>query len=40
MYGPAEPPHGTIHVTKAEADADEHDHHNSATDHPRISHEI
>ena len=40
VYGPAEHPHGTIHVTKAEADADEHDHHNSATDHPRISHEI
>jgi len=40
VYGPAEHPHGTIHVTKAEADADEHDHHHSATDHPRISHEI
>ena len=35
VYGPAEHPHGTIHVTKAEADADEHDHHHSATEHPR-----
>jgi mannose-6-phosphate isomerase-like protein (cupin superfamily) len=26
IYAPAEHPHGTIHVTKAEADAAEHDH--------------
>ena len=35
VYGPAEHPHGTVHVTKAEADADEDDHHHSATEHPR-----
>ena len=35
VYGPAEHPHGTVHVTKAEADADEHDHQHSATEHPR-----
>ena len=27
IYGPPEHHHGTVHVTKAEADADEHDHH-------------
>jgi len=26
IYGPPEHPHGTAHDTKAEADADEHDH--------------
>ena len=26
IYSPPEHPHGTIHATKAEADADEHDH--------------
>lgn len=26
IYAPAEHPHGTVHVTKAEADAAEHDH--------------
>ena len=26
LYGPAEHPHGTVHRTKAEADAAEHDH--------------
>jgi mannose-6-phosphate isomerase-like protein (cupin superfamily) len=26
IYGPPEHPHGTVHATKAEADADEHDH--------------
>lgn len=26
LYGPPEHPHGTVHDTKAEADADEHDH--------------
>lgn len=26
IYGPPEHPHGTAHETKAEADADEHDH--------------
>ncbi|MGL5861455.1 MAG: cupin domain-containing protein [Phycicoccus sp.] len=26
LYGPAEHPHGTVHATKADADADEHDH--------------
>jgi mannose-6-phosphate isomerase-like protein (cupin superfamily) len=26
IYGPPEHPHGTVHDTKAEADADEHDH--------------
>ena len=26
IYGPPEHPHGTVHNTKAEADADEHDH--------------
>jgi mannose-6-phosphate isomerase-like protein (cupin superfamily) len=26
IYGPAEHPHGTIHPTKADADAAEHDH--------------
>ncbi len=26
IYAPAEHPHGTIHATKAEADAAEHDH--------------
>lgn len=26
LYGPPEHPHGTVHQTKAEADADEHDH--------------
>ena len=26
VYGPAEHAHGTVHVTKAEADAAEHDH--------------
>ena len=26
VYGPAEHPHGTVHVTKDEADAAEHDH--------------
>ena len=26
IYGPPEHPHGTIHPTKADADADEHDH--------------
>lgn len=25
IYGPPEHPHGTVHATKAEADADEHD---------------
>jgi mannose-6-phosphate isomerase-like protein (cupin superfamily) len=26
IYGPPEHPHGTVHPTKADADADEHDH--------------
>jgi mannose-6-phosphate isomerase-like protein (cupin superfamily) len=26
IYGPPEHPHGTVHDTKAQADADEHDH--------------
>ncbi len=26
IYGPPEHPHGTVHATKADADADEHDH--------------
>lgn len=26
IYAPAEHPHGTVHVTKEEADADEHEH--------------
>ncbi|MEO8697844.1 MAG: cupin domain-containing protein, partial [Acidimicrobiales bacterium] len=26
IYGPPEHPQGTVHVTKAEADADEHHH--------------
>jgi mannose-6-phosphate isomerase-like protein (cupin superfamily) len=26
LYAPPEHPHGTVHATKAEADADEHDH--------------
>lgn len=26
IYAPAEHPHGTVHITKAEADAAEHDH--------------
>lgn len=26
LYGPPEHPHGTVHPTKADADADEHDH--------------
>lgn len=26
IYGPPEHPHGTVHTTKAEADADEHHH--------------
>lgn len=26
IYGPPEHPHGTVHATKAEADADEHHH--------------
>jgi mannose-6-phosphate isomerase-like protein (cupin superfamily) len=26
IYAPPEHPHGTVHATKAEADADEHDH--------------
>ena len=26
IYGPPEHPHGTMHATKADADADEHDH--------------
>ncbi len=26
IYGPPEHPHGTVHATKEEADADEHDH--------------
>lgn len=26
VYGPAEHPHGTVHPTKADADAAEHDH--------------
>jgi mannose-6-phosphate isomerase-like protein (cupin superfamily) len=26
VYGPAEHPHGTVHVTKEDADAAEHDH--------------
>lgn len=26
LYGPAEHPHGTVHASKADADADEHDH--------------
>lgn len=27
IYAPAEHPHGTVHETKAEAEADEHHHH-------------
>ncbi len=27
IYGPPEHEHGTVHATKAEADADEHEHH-------------
>jgi mannose-6-phosphate isomerase-like protein (cupin superfamily) len=26
IYAPAEHPHGTVHATKADADADEHEH--------------
>ena len=26
LYGPAHHPHGTVHPTKADAEADEHDH--------------
>ncbi len=29
LYGPPEHPHGTVHATKADADADEHEHHAS-----------
>ncbi|HSF97588.1 MAG TPA: cupin domain-containing protein [Ornithinibacter sp.] len=39
IYAPPEHPDGTVHRTKAEADADEHDHHHSATEHPRVIHE-